>query len=86
MIATPSKYLPWKVLSFLQQHCHYSNYLLNSCSEIAITLKAQYLNILIRAMGEHPQYLISKQPPKVAGMMNGGLSIWEAPWWKTKHE
>lgn len=49
-------------MPFLQQHCHYYNYLLNSCSEMAITLKTQYLNILLREIVEHPHHLISKQP------------------------
>lgn len=73
-----------KVILFLKQHCHYANYFLNSCSEIAITLKAQYLNIFSKAIGEGPHHLTSKPPQKLQEpvLMKGGLSIQEPAWWK----
>lgn len=69
-----------KIILFLKQHCHYANYFLNSCSEIAITVKAWYLNIFSKAIGERPHHLTSKPPQKLqeSVLMNGGLSVQEA--------
>lgn len=69
MIASPSKYLPRKAISFLQQPCHNANYPLHS-SEITITSKLRYLNILNRGIRKHHP-LKWKQSLEVVGTRSG---------------